>query len=133
MTAVALKDGCKLTGVGKATLDDVKSGDFVGIAFVPTAMGGGGEGAVEVLIFPAALEGSGEGGYPWDLKPQSTMTNATVSYSVKDIDGRTLTVSYHGQEKKIVIADGTPVVTFAPPTLADLTAGEAHMSIGVLR
>ena len=33
--------------------------------------------------------------------------------------------SYHGQEKKISIAVGTPVVTFAPATQADLTSGAA--------
>jgi hypothetical protein len=51
------------------------------------------------------------------------MTNATVANAVKDIDGRTVTVSYHGQEKKITIADGTPVVTFTPATQEDLKSG----------
>jgi hypothetical protein len=41
---------------------------------------------------------------------------ATVADAVKDVDGRTVTVSYHGKEKKIAIPDGTPVVTFAPAT-----------------
>jgi len=82
------------------------------IASLPKAAGG--DGAVEVLIFPAALKGTGEGSYPWDVKPASTMTNATVSSAVRDVDGRTVTLSYHGQEKKISVADGTPVVTFAP-------------------
>jgi hypothetical protein len=48
------------------------------------------------------------------------MTNATVADAVKDIDGRTVTVSYHGKEKKISIPDGTPVVTFGPATTDDL-------------
>ena len=60
-------------------------------------------GAIEVLIFPPAMKGTGEGSYPWDLKPKSAMTNGTVLNAVKDVDGRTLTVSYKGQEKKISI------------------------------
>jgi hypothetical protein len=51
------------------------------------------------------------------------MTNPTVSYSVKDIDRRAVVVSYHRQEKKISIADGTPVVTFAPVTRTNVLAG----------
>ena len=70
------------------------------------------------------MKGTGEGSYPWDLKPKSTMTNATVSNAVKDVDGRTVTLSYSGgQEKKIAIPDGTPIVTFAPATEADLKPG----------
>jgi hypothetical protein len=119
--AVALKEGWQLTGLAKASVDDIKPGDFVGIASLPRAAGG--DGAVEVLIFPAALKGTGEGSYPWDLTPGSTMTNATVANAVKDVDGRMLTLSYHGQEKKIAIPPTTPVVTFAPATPADLTPG----------
>jgi hypothetical protein len=53
-----------------------------------TGADSGGSSAVEVVIVPTAVTGAGEGIYPWDLKPQSTMTNPTVSYSFKDIDGR---------------------------------------------
>ena len=120
-SALALKPGWKVTGVAAASLGDVKPGDFVGIASLPTASGG--DGAIEVLIFPPAMKGTGEGSYPWDLKPKSAMTNGTVLNAVKDVDGRTLTVSYKGQEKKISIPDGVPIVTFGPATEADLKPG----------
>ncbi|MDR6631874.1 hypothetical protein J2X72_000645 [Phyllobacterium sp. 1468] len=118
---VALADGWKLASVANAKVTDIKPGDFVGIASLPKE--GGGDGALEVLIFPPELKGAGEGSYGWDLKPESSMTNATVANAVKDIDGRTVTVSYHGKEKKISIPDGTPVVTFAPATKDDLVPG----------
>jgi hypothetical protein len=118
---VALIPGWKITGVAAASVDDVKPGDFVGVASLPKAAGG--DGAVEVLIFPPALKGTGEGSYPWDVKPKSTMTNATVSNAVKGVDGRMLTLNYKGGEKKISIPEGTPIVTFAPATPADLKAG----------
>jgi hypothetical protein len=118
---IALAQGWKVSGVARAAVADIKPGDFVGIASLPKE--GGGDGALEVLIFPPALKGTGEGSYGWDLKPNSTMTNATVADAVKGVDGRTVTVSYHGKEKKIAIPEGTPVVTFAQATEADLKPG----------
>lgn len=118
---VTLADGWKLASVANAAVTDIKPGDFVGIASLPQA--GGGDGALEVLIFPPAMKGAGEGSYGWDLKPNSSMTNATVADAVKGVDGRTVTVSYHGKEKKISIPDGTPVVTIAPATKDDLVPG----------
>ncbi|WP_244642855.1 hypothetical protein [Phyllobacterium sp. 628] len=118
---VALKEGWQVSSVAKASVDDIKPGDFVGIASLPKADGG--DGALEVVLFPAAMKGTGEGSYAWDLKPNSSMTNATVADAVKSVDGRTVTVKYQGKEKKISITDGTPIVTFAPATTADLTPG----------
>jgi hypothetical protein len=120
--ALALKSGWKVTGVAVASLADIKPGDFVGVASLPRAAGG--DGAIEVLVFPAAMKGTGEGSYPWDLKPNSTMTNGTVSNAVKEVDGRKLTLSFSGgQEKTISVAEGTPIITFAPATKADLKPG----------
>jgi hypothetical protein len=118
---IALAQGWQVSSVARALVSDIKPGDFVGIASLPTKDGG--DGALEVLIFPPALKGTGEGSYGWDLKPNSTMTNATVADAVKDVSGRTVTVSYHGKEKKIAIPERTPVVTFAPATEADLKPG----------
>ncbi|MBY5748738.1 hypothetical protein [Rhizobium leguminosarum] len=118
---VTLADGWNLASVANAAITDIKPGDFVGIASLPSE--GGGDGALEVLIFPPAMKGAGEGSYGWDLKPNSSMTNATVADAVKGVDGRTVTVSYHGKEKKIAIPDGTPVVTIAPATKDDLLPG----------
>ncbi|MBY5414740.1 MULTISPECIES: hypothetical protein [Rhizobium] len=118
---VTLADGWNLASVANAAVTDIKPGDFVGIASLPSESGG--DGALEVLIFPPAMKGAGEGSYGWDLKPNSSMTNATVADAVKGVDGRTITVSYHGKEKKISIPDGTPVVTIAPATKDDLVPG----------
>ncbi|MBY3446169.1 hypothetical protein [Rhizobium laguerreae] len=118
---VTLADGWKLASVANAAVTDIKPGDFVGIASLPSE--GGGDGALEVLIFPPAMKGAGEGSYGWDLKPNSSMTYATVADAVKGVDGRTVTVSYRGKEKKIAIPDGTPVVTIAPATKDDLVPG----------
>lgn len=119
--SIKLASGWVVGGVVKASLADVKEGDFVGIASLPTSSGG--DGALEVLVFPPSMKGTGEGSYGWDLKPASTMTNGSVSQTVKSVDGTTLNVQYKGQSKKISVTPGTPVVTFGPATVADLKPG----------
>jgi len=118
---VALADGGHIAGVASAAIGDIKPGDFVGIASLAKADGG--DGALEVLIFPPAMKGMGEGSYGWDLKPNSSMTNATVANAVKGVDGHTVTVTFHGKEKKINVPDGTPVVTLGQAGNKDLVAG----------
>jgi len=118
---IKLKQGWAVNGVAKAAITDIKPGDYVGIASLPKAEGG--DGALEVLIFPPAMKGLGEGNFGWDLKPDSSMTNATVSNAVKSVDGGVVTVTYHGQEKKISIPTGTPVVTLTQATAEDVKAG----------
>ncbi|MEO7640803.1 MAG: hypothetical protein ABIU07_05275, partial [Ramlibacter sp.] len=58
-------------------LADIKAGSYIGTAAMPQADGT--QLALEVLVFPEAARGTGEGHNPWDLRPESTMTNATVA------------------------------------------------------
>ena len=67
---IVLADNAVAVGVVKATLADIKPGSFVGIGAMPQADGT--QRALEVLIFPDAMRGTGEGHYPWDLQPKST-------------------------------------------------------------
>lgn len=120
-TAAINLGSAKVMAVAKASIEDIKPGDYVGIASLPKSKGG--DGALEVVIFPAAMKGADEGSFPWDLKPNSTMTNATVSNAVKDVDGRTVTVKFGNKEKKLSVADDTAIVTLAPATAADLKPG----------
>ncbi|CAN5305522.1 hypothetical protein BH09PSE6_BH09PSE6_09750 [soil metagenome] len=112
-----------VTGIKKAEMSDIKPGDYVGIASLPKSEGG--DGALEVLIFPPSMKGTGEGHYDWDLKPNSSMTNGTVGDAVKSVEGSTVTVTYQGKEKKIAIPASTPIVTFAPAVAADVKPGAA--------
>lgn len=119
--SIAITPETAVRGVKAAKAEDIKAGDFVGVASVPAAAGG--DGALEVLIFPAAMKGTGEGSYPWDLQEGSTMTNATVSNAVEGVNGRSLTLTYPEGSKTIALPDGIPVVTFAEATKADLVKG----------
>jgi hypothetical protein len=110
-----------MTAVVKASLADIKEGSFVGTSAMPQPDGT--LKALEVHIFPEALRGTGEGFRPWDLQPGSTMTNATVTSSVSGVDGNTLTLTYKGGEKKVVIPPNIPIVTYAPADKTDVHAG----------
>ena len=118
---VVLADNATIVGIAKASLADIKQGSFVGVTGTPQADGS--QKAVEVHIFPEAMRGTGEGHYPWDLRPQSTMTNANVEQTVTGIDGRTLTLKYKDGEKKIIVPLDTPIVAFVPGDKSDLKAG----------
>ena len=118
---VVLADNALIVGIVKASLSDIKPGSFVGVTGMPQADGS--QKAVEVHIFPEAMRGTGEGHRPWDLRPQSTMTNANVEQTVTGVDGQTLTVKYKGGEKKIVVPPDIPIVTYVPGDKRDLKPG----------
>jgi hypothetical protein len=69
------------------------------------------------------MRGTGEGSRPWDLRPNSSMTNATVAESVVSNDGHTLLVKYKGGEKKVQVGPETPVVTYVPGDKSELKPG----------
>jgi hypothetical protein len=106
--------------VAKAVkFEDIKQGDYVGATTTP-----GPDGtpmAVEVhYIAPAVPEGHG----PWDLQPNSSMTNARVG-AISSADGkRELTLRYKGGTQKVVVPEGTPLVRAVPGTRDDLKTGE---------
>jgi hypothetical protein len=118
---VVLKDGAVVLGVDKAALADIKQNSFVGITAMPQPDGT--QKAIEVHIFPEALRGRGEGHYPWDLQPNSTMTNANVEQLVTAVDGPVLTMKYKDGEKKISVPNDATIVQFVPGDKSDLKPG----------
>jgi hypothetical protein len=122
MMKVKLADGARVLTLNKMTLADVKQGTFVGITAMPQPDGS--QKAVEIHIFPEPMRGTGEGHYPWDLMPNSTMTNANVESSVVSNDGQTLVMKYKDGEKNVMVPPGIEVVMFAPATVADIKPGQ---------
>src|SRR3954469_3610027 len=111
----------RVVGIVKIALSDIKVGSFIGTTTVPGPDGG--NNAVEVHVFPEDMRGTGEGSRPFDLRPNSTMTNATVDQSVVSNDGHTLLIKYKDGEKKVLVSAETPVVTYVPADKSDLKAG----------
>jgi len=111
----------RVVGITKISLSDIKVGSFIGTTTVPGPDGS--QNAVEVHVFPEDMRGTGEGSRAYDLRPNSTMTNATVDQSVVGNDGHTLLIKYKDGEKKVLVSPETPVVTYVPADKSDLKAG----------
>src|SRR6202023_1005464 len=111
----------RVVGIAKISLSDIKVGSFIGTTTVPGPDGG--NNAIEVHVFPEAMRGTGEGSRPCELRPNSTMTNATVAETVAGNDGHTLTVKYKDGEKKVLVGPDTPVVTYVAADKSELKPG----------
>jgi len=131
MIALALADNFAVTEVVPIEPTAIRSGSFVGVASMPDADGR--LRALEVLVFPEAARGSGEGHYGWDLQPGSMMTNATVAELTAAPQGRNLTLRYKDGEKTVVVPDNVPFVTFKPGDKALLVSGAKVMVTAQLR
>lgn len=133
-----------------SSLSKVDKDSFIGTA---TKEVGGKMVALEVVIFPPAMKGAGEGHYGWDrihdttvngggatsstmtngtvsaVQPagamtNSTMTNGTVSASDSKGGAKQITVTYKGGEKSVLVPPTAPIVGFEPNTKSDVMEGK---------
>ncbi len=124
--SVRMAENFTVGGLKRASLADVVAGKFVGAAAMPQPDGT--LRALEVLIFPDAAPATNEGHGPWDLQPQSTMTNARVAEVVSAPEGRVLILRYKDGEKRLLVPESAPVVAAAPADRLALVPG-AHIFI----
>jgi hypothetical protein len=116
---------------------DIAPGKFLGIASVP---GTGPNRAQEVTVFADSMRGTGEGDYPWEPgtgahhsmmtngtvstpASHSMMTNATVS-AMYGAGEKTITMTYKGGSRTLVVPAETPVIRASPGTKALLGVGD---------
>jgi len=118
---LGLSDKLVVQEVYPIELGDIKPGSFIGTAAMPQPDGT--QRAIAVTVFPESARGVGEGSRPFDLQPDSTMTNATVADLVEAPSGRTLRLKYKDGEKTIVVPAGAPVVSFRPGDRSLLVPG----------
>lgn len=104
-------------------IEEIKAGSFIGSAAMPQIDGT--LKAVEVLVFPESMRGTGEGHRAWDVLPQSTMTNATVAeVSVgSGLIGRTLQLKYKDGQQTLLVPKDAPIVSFIPGDKTLLVVG----------
>jgi hypothetical protein len=111
-------------------LADIKPGTPMGTTTVP-----GPDGkliAREVHVFPADRPIPNEGHRPWDLEPNSNMTNAAVSAVAQAGTGRELTLKYKDGSQIVVVPENTPVVMSVDGDRSLLKAGEyAYIQAGM--
>jgi hypothetical protein len=128
---VRTTDNVAVFGVAKTELSEIKPGSYIGVTAMPEPDGV--QKAVAVHIFPEAQRGAAEGFRPWDLRPNSTMTNATVAQTVAGTDGQNILVKYKDGEKKVVVPPGTPVVTFVVGDKSELKPGARIIIFGAVK
>ncbi len=124
---INLAEKMLVVGVVKASLADIKEGDFIGSGAMPQPDGS--QKAIEVHIFAESMRGTGEGFRPWDGAPNSTMTNGTVGNTVTGVDGPVVTVKYKDGDKKIVVTPDVPIVRFE---IADMSAVKPGVAFTVV-
>jgi len=113
----------------KKSVADIKAGDYVASTGVK-----GTDGkihAVEVRIFPETARGTGEGQFPWDLMPDSIMTNATVGKVDQAPQGPVLHVTFKGTESEYTVGPDVPVLANGPGDISLLKPGVAVFVIAL--
>ncbi|MET0674655.1 MAG: hypothetical protein ABW175_02545 [Bradyrhizobium sp.] len=128
---VKMTDNAAVFAVVKTELSEIKEGSYIGVTGLPEPDGT--QKAVAVHIFPENQRGASEGFRPWDARPNSTMTNATVAQTVKGTDGQNITVKYKDGEKKVVVPPETPVVTFVAGDKSELKPGARIIIFGAVK
>ena len=143
---VTLRPDTAFVNVVKSSLDKVGENKFIGTA----TKGDNPPTALEVVIFPDDMKGTGEGHYPWDeiadttagsavtstsamtngtvqpAKPttKTSMTNATVKTGTAAGEGKTIDVTYNeGQSKTILVPPTAPIVAFEKADKSILVKG----------
>lgn len=117
---LTMAENLAVAEVKPLALEAIQPNSYVGIASMKA---GGQDVALEVLVFPEAMRGAGEGSTAWDLQPESTMTNAAVANVVGAAQGRMLTLTYKGEKRDIMVPPNVPIVTFVPADRSLLVPG----------
>src|SRR6201988_3942468 len=146
---VTLTGNTQYLKVENSNLNEIEKGSFIGTA---TKDVGGTHVALEVVIFPPSMRGTGEGHYAWDKildttlsggaqtsssmtngsvsavstsapNVNSTMTNGDVAASQSQGGVTHLVVTYNGGQQDVLVPPTTPIVTYRPGTKDVVTKG----------
>jgi hypothetical protein len=110
---ITINPDVQISSVIKRSLSDVKAGDYIASTSLRGADGK--LHALEIHIFPPDRKPT-EGQRPYDLAPNSLMTNAAVSEvaNVTQGQGKVFTVTYKDSKDDVVVGPEVPVVTYGP-------------------
>ena len=116
---VLLPDGVNVSGTKAITLADLKPGMPLGVTTVRRADGQ--VIAIDIRPIPATAR---LGLSPFDLQPESTMTNATLEGQVVSAGGAELVLNYAAGAVKVLVPPGTPMSQAVPGSRSDIKPGE---------
>ena len=104
-------------------LEDIKPGTYLGVTSVK-----GPDGRLVAREVHTLSPQAPSGHMPWDLLPNSNMTNANLAATTQASGGNEITLKYKDGEQKILVTSETAVVTFEPGSRVDLKPGETIFS-----
>ena len=128
---VKMTDDIGVIGIAKASLSEIKPGSYIGVSAMPQSDGS--QKAFAIHIFPEKMRGAAEGHRPWDQRPNSTMTNATVAQTVTGVDGQVIDVKYKDGEKKVVVPPDATIVAFADGEKSEIKPGAKVIIFGAVK
>jgi hypothetical protein len=128
---VKMTDDISVIGIAKTSLSEIKPGSYIGVSAIPQSDGS--QKAFAIHIFPEKMRGAAEGHRPWDQRPNSTMTNATVAQTVAAVDGQVIDVKYKDGEKKVVVPPDAAIVAFADGEKSEIKPGAKIIIFGAVK
>lgn len=120
--SIALNADVAISYPVKKSLSDIKAGDFIANTSVKGADGK--LHALEIHLFPPGRHPA-EVQRPYDLAPDSLMTNASVGEVGSVSNGKTLTVTVKDTKSVIEVGPDVPVVMAVPGDASLLKPGAA--------
>jgi hypothetical protein len=128
---VNMTDNVAVFAVVKTELSQIKEGSYIGVSAMPEPDGT--QKAFAVHIFPENQRGAAEGFRPWDVRANSTMTNATVAETVKGTEGQNILVKYKDGEKRVVVAPDAAIVAFVASDKSEVKVGAKLIIFGAAK
>ena len=116
---VILPDTVNVSGTKAITLADIQPGTPLGVTTVKRADGA--TVAIDIRPIPATAP---QGLSPFDLAPNSTMTNATLEGQMVSGNGSELMLNYKTGTIKVIVPPGTPMSQAVPGKREDIKPGE---------
>lgn len=126
---VTLAADARVTYAVKSDISKVSAGMFIGTAAVPQSDGS--YRALEIQLFDQSAHPA-EADRPWDIAPQSTMTNATIATmtptTVDKVDGRMLVLKLKDGDKRVFVPPSTPIIEYEKADRAALVPGASVLA-----
>lgn len=109
---IVLAENWSVLEISRLDPAGIPPGAFVGAGAAP--MPDGTLRAVQIVVFPDSMRGTGEGHRSWNVVPEGTMTNAPVAATVVGSSGPKLTLSTGGKSYDVTVPPEARVILMEP-------------------
>jgi hypothetical protein len=106
------------------SMSEVKTGMPLAVTTIKRA-----DGAIVAIDVRPVPPTAPQGLSPYDLQPNSTMTNATLEGTAQSAGGQEFTLNYKSGTVKVLVPEGTPMSQTAPGSRADIKPGETIFAV----